>query len=230
MSNPSRFHLVCEGPTDRIVIEAAIRSLLGGSDFILTQIQPETSLFAGNAGPYGGGWKGVRSWCYSMVAESGRLRDSSALVFTDLLIIHIDADVADENEVSCAKTCPPASDTTNALRIILLEWAGEVTLPPKVVLCTPSKNTEAWVVAALYPNDKVVSAAIECRANPEAILCAKPAAQKLVRRKGDRYKKLEDRYKEKAANFTKAWGAVRNICSEAERFSLEFQPYIPVAD
>lgn len=227
MSNPSRFHLVCEGPTDRIVIEAAIRSLLGGSDFILTQIQPETSLFAGNAGPHGGGWKGVRSWCYSMVAESGSLRDSSALVFADLLIVHIDADVADENEVSCGKPCPPASHTTDSLRAVLLGWAGETILPAKVVFCTPSKNTESWVVAALYPNDRIISAGIECHANPAAILCSKPAPQRLVRRKDNRYRKLEDRYKAKATVFTNAWNSIRKICSEAERFSVEFETALP---
>ena len=49
-----RAHLVCEGPTDRIVIEAILAHHFD-DDFVVTQIQPESSLYGGAQGPFGGG-------------------------------------------------------------------------------------------------------------------------------------------------------------------------------
>ena len=47
MSDPIRIALVAEGPTDGIVIGAAIGSILGTKPFILKQLQPEESLAFG---------------------------------------------------------------------------------------------------------------------------------------------------------------------------------------
>jgi hypothetical protein len=215
--------VVCEGPTDFVVIQAAISNLMGTRDFRITQIQPETSLFAGNAGPHGGGWKGVRSWCRAMAEESGSLGASSALFFADILIIHVDADVADDREVNCARPCPPCCDTTNALRVAILEWGNEMKKPEKVVFCTPSRNSEAWVIAALYPNDKIVtSGGLECRQSPEAYLAGKPADEKIVRKNGRKYKKEEALYRSRQSTFMEKWAFVRSCCSEADRFSTEY--------
>lgn len=40
MSDPLRIALVAEGPTDAVVIEAALRSMLGGRPFVLKQVFP----------------------------------------------------------------------------------------------------------------------------------------------------------------------------------------------
>ena len=41
MSEALRIALVAEGPTDKIVIEAALRAILGSRSFMLKQVFPE---------------------------------------------------------------------------------------------------------------------------------------------------------------------------------------------
>ena len=52
-----RIALVAEGPTDCIIIEAALKAVLG-QPFVLTQLQPEPT-----RPDMGGGWGGVFKWC-----------------------------------------------------------------------------------------------------------------------------------------------------------------------
>lgn len=223
---PPRIKVVCEGPTDLVVIESALNNILAGREFELVLLQPETSEVGSGAGPYGGGWKGVRGWSLAQKEEAGSLHASSAMLQTDLFILHLDADVADDKEVNCRVDCPPPHATTNRLRAVALTWLGEPDLPPRAVFCTPSKCTEAWVIAALYLGDKFVKAGtIECRDEPEALLAGKPADEKLLRRKkgkkAHKYDKDEDAYRARAEDFKSAWPAVCGICTEAERFSKD---------
>lgn len=165
------------------------------------------------------------------------MRDNPIFDTYDLLLVHLDADVADKTYASgnivteaadlpCAMACPPPSDTTNNLREVLLRWLGEPATPPHTVLCTPSKSTEAWVLAALFPLDPTVrSGGLECHDEPANLLSAKPAHSRLVRAG----KKIRQRYQDKAGNVERAWAAVRGICIEAERFSTEFLTTVPAA-
>lgn len=215
--------VVCEGVTDFIVIEAAVKALFPGKGIVLTMIQPDTSEVFRTLGSHGGGWKGVRSWCKQVLPLFGLSAAPKAL------ILHVDADVADDPEVACAQNCPPASATTTALKqFVTRDWcAGSV--PKQVVFCTPSKNSEAWVLQALYPTDKEVRAGIECRPKPEMLLAGKPAAERMVRKKISdqsgrmvtKYKKDPARYRERQSDITAKWPAVRTGCSEADLFSRE---------
>lgn len=145
MSEPLLVAFVGEGPTDRIVVEAAIANLVGDRHFILKQLQPEESLAFGVLGT---GWGGVYRWCHQAARRAGgAMRNDPLFVTYDLLVLHLDAEVATENyanagindpanDLPCDQPCPPASATTNALRVVLLHWVGETAVPPKTVLCT----------------------------------------------------------------------------------------------
>lgn len=62
---------------------------------------------------------------------------SSVLYNHDILIIHVDADVAGETyangnikdapheDLPCEEPCPPPDRTTNALRAVILNWLGK---------------------------------------------------------------------------------------------------------
>ncbi|HKV39867.1 MAG TPA: hypothetical protein VJX67_11695, partial [Blastocatellia bacterium] len=186
MFEPLRIAVVAEGPTDAVVIEAAISQILGGRNYILTQLQPEQSLAFG---PTGTGWGGVFRWCRQSAKRGGKELDSGKapggalsgdplFEFHDVLILHLDADVAGKHyqdaniadgfdDLPCAAPCPPARATTDVLRRVLLKWGGETAIPERTVLCIPSKNTEAWVLAALFPGDEyVVGGNLECLQNP----------------------------------------------------------------
>jgi hypothetical protein len=228
MSEPVRVALVAEGPTDRMVVEAAIESLLSPRTFVLKQLQPEESL------PFDelrGGWGGVYHWCRQAVARAGgAVRDDPLFVTFDVLILHLDADVAENsyadagvvdsvNDLPCARPCPPPDQTTNALRAVLLRWVGELGVPPKTVLCTPSKSIEAWVLSSLYPDDAIVTSGnVECHPSPHLQLQAKPLRGRMV----TGGKKIRKMYSERGRHISAAWAQARARCTEAERFSLEF--------
>jgi hypothetical protein len=227
MSDVLRVGLVCEGTTDRIVINSAVASLLETRDFTLIQLQPENSPAFGRTGT---GWAGVYRWCRQAAEQAGgSLRDNPLFDSYDLLLLHVDADVADQTyrsgnivttstDLPCSSPCPPPSDTTDVLRAVILRWLGEVQVPPNTIFCTPSKSTEAWVIAALFPTDAVVRlGALECHDSPASLLSAKPANTRLV----SSGKKKSHKYQERAEEIQGQWTRVRQLCSEAERFSLD---------
>lgn len=227
MSEPLRLALVAEGPTDRIVIEAAISSILNSRPFILNQLQPEVSLAFG---PHGGGWGGVYRWCRQSVARNGGSLEIDPLFeFHDLLVLHLDADVSKERyqsanihenpgDLPCAEPCPPVQATTDRLREVLLRWSGEPTTPDRTVLCIPSKSTDAWVVAALFPTDPtVLDGSHECRSH----------AQQPLR---IRIEKSQFVYENHKAKLREVWLTVTEICTEARRFSDDFRGAVQAVD
>ena len=68
MSDPLRIALVAEGPTDGVVVTAALRSFLGERVFVLNQIFPEGS---NSFGEMGTGWVGVYRWCHQAARRGG---------------------------------------------------------------------------------------------------------------------------------------------------------------
>lgn len=211
--------------------------MLNGRPFVLKLLQPEESLAfagAGDAGPHGGGWRGVYKWCCQVIERSGTLRSDPLFYGYDLLLLHLDADVADEDPAKyqanpmaqlsgilpCAKTCPPASDTTDSLRRVMLSWVGEIQTPPKAVLCTPSKNLEAWVMAIFFPNDTLMQRQCwECFPNPESRLGQQP--------KKSRFPKKLQSYEQRSSQIQAKWTLAVTKCSEAERFQNEFLAALP---
>ena len=51
--------IVCEGPTDYIILKGVIDQITGAKNTYV-MLQPENDL----TGKYGNGWKGVWKWCY----------------------------------------------------------------------------------------------------------------------------------------------------------------------
>jgi hypothetical protein len=145
--------------------------------------------------------------------------------------LHLDAEVAGENyanagitdpvnDLPCSKPCPPPEASTNALRDVMLRWIGEAHVPPKTVLCTPSMQTETWVLCALYPRVAVaIPGNLECFRTPDRRLQAQPQAGRLVRSG----KKNRGMYQKRAGEVAQAWDQVRRNCSEAERFSSDLR-------
>ena len=235
MSETLRFAAAVEGPTDAIVVEAILKALLPNHEFVLQTLQPEGSAAFGTApfGRTGAGWAGVYRWCRQAISEGGgSVSDSSALSNHDVLIVQADADVAGEryangnirdapnNDLPCEACCPPPHDTTNALRRVILGWIGERVCPQRIVLCTPSKSIEAWVLAAVWPhNDFVRRDNWECHRRPEGQLGALP--------KGRRFKKRPDDYRRKQGDIEEAWPEVSARLTEAARFEAELYAAMP---
>lgn len=235
MSDSVRVAVAIEGPTDAIVLKAILSALLPNTEFEFQTLQPEESLAFGAVSPggTGAGWAGVYRWCRQSASEGGgSVSGSLALLNHDVLIVQVDADVArktydsagirnaPDNDLPCEQPCPPPGRTTDALRAVVLNWLGESDTPPKVVLSTPSKNIEAWVIAAVWPDNSLVQRDDwECRPNPGGQLAALPTAR--------RFRKHQDDYKDKQEEIRAGWPDVAARLTEAGRFEAEFLAAIP---
>ena len=221
-----RVALIAEGPTDAVVIEAALKALLP-RPFILTQLQPEPT-----RPKMGTGWGGVLRWCLDFAKRGhANFEEDPTLPGFDLFVVHVDADVAESsygdvsNDIAAAATqrdwtvlpnsfpCPPPAGSANLMRACLLSWAGLLALGPKTVLCVPSKAIDAWLVAAVFDDAQALLIGLECNLDVEGRLSALPI--------GQRIRKTRREYLAHEKSVTEAWSVVRQRCSQAERFSTE---------
>ena len=229
ISDPLRIAVAVEGLTDAVVLEAILTKLLSDSDFEFQTLQPDYSIAFGPSFPNTGqGWSGVYRWSRQAAMEgNGSVSGCSVLSNHDVLIVHLDADVAGFsygdasirdapcNDLPCVKNCPPPSETTNALRSVMLNWLGENVCPPRVVLCTPSKSIETWLLAAICPDNNVVRRDNwECNTNPDAQPSTLPRAK--------RFKKNVHDYRARKDKIVRGWTDVSYRLSEASRFEREF--------
>lgn len=231
MSRPIKLALVAEGPTDGVVINAAITAILRNKTFTMTQLQPEASEAFGL---FGGGWGGVYKWCKQAAKRgNGKLSGDNILFgMFDAIIIHLDADTTEENysnagiapkntdaPLPCSAPCPPANHTISNLMHLLLSWCNEQVLPSKVITCTPSKNTELWVIASLFKGDRALKINPECYDEPEKRL----GQQK----KSKRISKCISDYNASADVFVKSWRHLASTLSEAKRFQDQLITVFP---
>ncbi len=231
MSEPLRVAAAVEGPTDAILLRAVIDHLLENTEFEFQTLQPEGSAAFGSApfGRTGVGWGGVYRWARQSATEGGgSVSGSSVLSNHDLVIVHVDADVAGNSyssagirhpphqDLPCEQDCPPADHTTDALRTVVLQWLGLRRSVPQLVLCTPSKSTEAWVIAAVWPDNPVMLRGNwECHPDPQRQLRALPLARRFAKRASD--------YRARQGEITAAWPSVCAQCAEASRFDQDFR-------
>jgi hypothetical protein len=231
-SLPMTIGLVTEGPTDHTVLEEVLASQAwDGEEFRFLPIQPESSDAFGGFGHHGSGWKGVRRWCQEAYAMPGGLSGYLSGAYggpVDVLVIHVDADIAGDHEIGVEQPCPPASATTDEIRKVVLGWLDSPAMPPKLVLAIPSKSIEAWVLAALAAKHNKAVAGIECIANPALRLARKPL--KFLRTKDGQPKRDQDVYSDILGPETAArWDKVCAVCTEAKRFTEEFAAALTAA-
>ncbi len=230
MSDLPRVGVVAEGPTDFTIISSIIASVLPVDDVEVSALQPEMSeAFAPVENELGFGWAGVYRWCRQAAEQgNGHAGRSPSLQGFDLIVVHVDADVAGKTYTSagidetagdlpCQRPCPPAGNTVEALRRVLLRWMGDSSVPASFVLCIPSKALETWILSAFYPMDAKKFAPIECRPDPSAILQGKPVKGRWV--SGGR--KQVQVYRERAVEVADRWESVKRACPEAERFEKD---------
>ncbi len=218
MSSPPRIGVVAEGPSDRVILGAALDEVLCGSDYVLSALQPPTTALA-SSGPLGGGWRGVMEWCRRLGAEGVPVAETVAFANHDVVIVQIDADIAQEPDLAALHLhhpCPPALPTCDAIRSHLLALMGISDCPAKLVVCVPAQNMETWVLVALYPGDIPLSDHVECLPNPKARLYKKP--EKLVVLKDGQLRNQPRAYGAQVASIRLGWGGVTERCSEAAQF------------
>lgn len=225
--------VACEGPTDLVLLRAILAQYI--DDFVIRPLQPQGSLYGGDNGPHGGGWKGVRGWCRA-VARAGGLEAVNALpAEVGLLIIHVDADLAGDGEIDVARPCPPVTPTVDAVERVVMAWLDLAAIPSRVVLCVPSKASEAWLLRALWPSDPASVACasdrrggecVECHADPARLLAGR--RPRLVRFKQGDLRKVKAEYEAQAARFAACWADVVAHCASACRFDARLRAVLGV--
>jgi hypothetical protein len=218
-----RIALVAEGPTDYEIINAALRAVLPQA-FVMKLLQPEATQ------PYmGNGWGGVLKWCHAARARhAGSLDSDPTLVGFDLLIIHLDVDVArsryadlgQEAEamareanwhgLPCALPCPPVTDTCARLAAVLNSWLGRAAPCGRTLYCLPAQSSGTWLAAAVLPHGHALLAGVECNVGVEPGLALLP--------KKERIKKTVREYRLQAPRITTEWVRVKQACSQASDF------------
>lgn len=222
-----KIYLVTEGKTDNIVIEGLVSEWLGSEDYLPRHIQPPSSDFIDEVDDnLSEGWKGVVDWCQGerSVGPAGR---DEALEIADCLFIHIDADVAYDQDFKSpvfSSNPPSAANQCDWVRAHIVDLLGG-TMPHNVVLCVPPQDLETWVLTALHPDVADAHQPIELKSHPASLLVSR-APYKLVRRKdGGRLKKDVGKYEEHLSRIVKGWGNCTDAAvarsPQALRFELE---------
>lgn len=202
-----RVGIVTEGTSDFLVLAAIVESIQPGSETMA--LWPDT---AASGRPFG--WRGVKSWCEEHGNRLETLMRGVPGRELDLLVVHVDCSMADK--VGARRPCPPARDTSDGLRSVILDtWIGRADLA-WIVTTTPSLTTDTWVIAALEPAYRPVGE-LECDLGVEAEL----VRRKLLRRKGARVAKPGTVYRRLSGEVAARLDSVRSRCPEAERFCRE---------
>lgn len=223
--------IVAEGPTDIIVLEALLDSLIPGNHRFI-ELQPLNPPERIN------GWKGVRDWCYNRDIEEFMSEANGDPI--DLLVIQIDADIAEENDLqdgietpvqNVSRPCPPISVTARQLEQVVLGWMKRDRLPDNVILAIPSQDMENWTFAALFPEDdlcgKLDYECIRKGNNRPVYKLTTKAYGKHLKSRGSEIKKNKRAYQKLAPKIVENWKQVRDICSQAEKFNTDIRSFIP---
>jgi len=226
-----RVGLVVEGPTDALVLAAGLKAFLN-IPFIPVTLQPETP-----PTKTGTGWGGVFWWCRQVsVPGYETLAENPVLEHLDLIIIQVDADVAQIGynaanitnppriDLPCEYPCPPASDTVAELYDVVCGWLAPSRPGDKAVICIPSKCIEAWVAAALYGlGDPERMSNLECDYGVEAYLHDRPARERLIRMRNGRFRKIKDKYHKAQPIISGQWHIVTRHCPQAAMFQSNIE-------
>lgn|SRR6185295_16588119 len=205
-----RVGIVAEGPSDWFALEELIKAVRPDVEF--QHLRPDMTLVSRS--PHG--WRGVKAWCQQEGQRLETLLTGVSGLPIHVLVIHVDCSMAPH--VDALRDCPPARDTADALReVVVRDWLGLSALPESVVLATPSWTTDTWIVAALDP-PYTGSLPLECDDRAEREL----SQRRLLRLRDGEVKKPEAKYRPLAEAMAQALDRVCAVCTEALRFREEF--------
>ena len=114
--------LAAEGPTDHAILSAIVERLSPFCVLTILPLQPDLSDSFEGFGPHGAGWKGVRGWCREVAGDWGGIRQFLSPALgppIDVLVVHVDADIASDREIDVEEPCPPPASTTTRLREVV---------------------------------------------------------------------------------------------------------------
>jgi hypothetical protein len=206
-----RVGLVAEGRSDFLVLEQVMKKVQANIECV--EVHPNHIPILG----LGNGWKGVRGWCRRYGAQLELFMSGFADKPLHILVIHADCSMADKE--GAEHPCPAASTTATALvEVITKTWLNRHPLPDFVVIATPSKSSDAWVIATFDPPySNLVDLECDKGAEDEFV------RRKLLKRKDGKPKKHIPTYRRLAERIDTGIDLVYAHCPQAEAFRTNFQ-------
>jgi hypothetical protein len=178
--------IATEGPTDFIILQHLIADVCPTANILL--LHPIRAALR----ELGTGWMGVKNWCQEFCKRPTAILSVDQPL--DILVIHADCSIAHNFAISMA--CPPAQPTALALREhIKADWLAGVADKFRIVIATPSRATDAWMLVSLYPTRWPrgrEAIEIECDDGLDGELIR----LRFARNRNGRSRKLPERYRE----------------------------------
>ena len=225
---------IVEGSTDRLLLKAIIDHIYPGQH-TYHDLQPADR--GETFGERGSGWKGVRRFCFDVHQQLNNTLSNFIVDYAfDLLVIHVDADIANESDlqdgidepiIDVSQSCPPVYPTVIKSRQVIMKWlqVEEDQLPPQVIFAIPAQDSEHWVFATLFPDDEMCKESkYECVHEHHQRPAYKLSLQKygsIVRRKKGKLKKSILRYRLILPDVVAGWRDACKICTQAQLFTDE---------
>lgn len=229
--------IVCEGPTDYIVLKEIVDKITAESNYYV-QLQPEPDLMGG----YGNGWKGVWKWCIDHAAMKEKLMKDIEPAL-DILIIQMDGDVSRKEKAAhccCESTicehkgeynpieCDVKEETREACPVVLpcgnheesvngyiehlekmiKKWFHDLS---DTCIVIPCDSTENWIVAAYDETDNV-----ENKKDVWINIIARGKTYHDMRISGTQ--KSQKIFREFAKTVCANWHKVAKLCVSAKKF------------
>lgn len=189
--------VVSEGAIDQYILGIILQDISFSMDvdFEIRSIQPKYDAI--NDQWENGGWGLIYAWCKDVIKKHGSLEKFITDTGIDLLVLQIDADVMYMKYTDCPSVAVEPSDypipisapcpkvacsipchVIEEVPKLLNSWFRSASMPECVVLCTPSKSLDAWVVATMpmadFKSDRIdpnlitiLNSKLECTPNPE---------------------------------------------------------------
>lgn len=231
--------IVCEGPTDYIILKSVIDTITGEANRYFP-LQPEPDVI----GRYVNGWKGVLKWCTDHAAIKKQIMNEVQPAL-DLLVIQMDGDVSrKEKPVHCccdSSACPDREsldplycDTTKCPITLPCNGHGapvagyiehlkelistKLTDTDDTCIVIPCDSLEAWIVAAYDgPED------VETIESPwENVIARGPYHGVRI----PRGKKRARIFEEFAPHVSKNWQQVTRLCQSARDFEQSILTFV----
>ena len=198
-----RVGLIAEGKTDLIMMKAIVKQKFPEENIIYTDISPTDAELLQKIPKAGGfGWKSVYLACRDLDTRL-EMQEAAGLKF-DLLMIHLDADVAQSNysvanieadddiseELPCYEADKDIRENCEKLQQIAMHWIGNDETASIPVWCIPHIDTDLWVAYCFYPDDRErLSELMDNKQLNTLLLTKGKNPGRLISRKNDNIKK-----------------------------------------
>ncbi len=232
-----KYLLVCEGPTDILVINEIAKKLSQTVDeqIKIQELSPQRDATTRRYPNHG--WEEVRQWCRlygnsinitsnsleALAAKHKNWRTQLVLSGAEAIIIQMDTDIVNYiTDLAISYTGTTKQARKRFAQNAILNWLGESSLPDTIYLLLSTQSTETWLLATHERTEEVFSELsdnfdFENIDNVIELLCSLNF-QYICYDEGNRKKLSKSNYTPYAMKIIENLQKVRNECDEAERF------------